>query len=632
MKKMKVLAVVLAAGLLLFSCASTRDLRQQDELTTYYSMVYQLGEKAFDPIAETHLGRGDRVLIVNVGQGYLGFGARYEYKVPDDAEGFSYDAFIEDHPLYIEYFENGIISSILNNKGVGFERMSLAPYAANYPAFLREGNLVFNTSMLNYEYWQDVKEEFGVNKVLIYSVNNVIEDPVNYIGVQSEFKFIDLDADGKVLYDEVVNLTSSDFPPEKEEYLHRFELIIPEAETEKFIAALEEKMSDAGISSMDAVLVKSDDIGLFGNYPMTVEDLVVEQVLANELSSSESLNILEKLFKRQYKTSYQLTNAVTGVNPFMGGDYSEFEKYYNTRYMLSYRVLWDEQTGKINEVNVNRGIVSLKEKALGIFIKVIDMSDDGNIILTHLLPVSDLSRLETNFLYRVFNQLSSQEQILASLESSLDFGAEDRSVVINKRMEIFKNYLINRSPSYEAIFGNFGSQKDSTILAEYDKVYKLFDEEKWTETKGDIYYIAASFLINSWAEEGLTHLMVSNGYQVQDKLESVYSRYLLSQKYDKPMIGSNPYLSPLLLQDWGQNIKQFYNIDKIVYFIGLEKNFENSGLISPDKLTGKSAAIEISQYYPILSDKFKNFMLSVLDVQNGNYVLNDNIDLSSGGN
>jgi len=98
------------------------------------------------------------------------------------------------------------------------------------------------------------------------------------------------------------------------------------------------------------------------------------------------------------------------------------------------------------------------------------------------------------------------------------------------------------------------------------------------------------------------------------------------------MLGSNPYLSPLLLHEWGQNIKQFYNVDKIVYFIGLEKNFENSGLISPEKVASASAAIEISQYYPILSDKFKNFMLSVLDVQSGNYVLNDNIDLSSGGN
>lgn len=629
MKKLKVLAVLIAACLLLFSCASTSE--QQDELTTYYSMVYQLGMEAFDTIAEEHLDRGDRVLIVNVGQGYLGFGGRYSYKTPDDAEGFSYDTFIADHPMYIEYFENGIINSILDNKGVGFERMSMAPYAANYPAFLRENNLIFNTSMLTYEYWADIKEEFGVNKVLIYSVNNVVEDPVNYIGAQSEFKFIDLDEDGKVLYNEVVNMTSSSFPPEKEEYLYRYELELPESETEKFIAALEDKMSDEGISSMDAILVKSDDISLFGNYPMTIEDLVVEQVLANELGAADSLDIIEKLFKRQYKNGTQLTNAVTGINPYMGGEYSEFEKYYGTRYMLNYRILWDEQTGEINDVNVNRGIASLREKVLGIFIKVVDMSDDGNIIMTHMLPI-DQSRLETTFLYRVYEQMSDEEQILASLESAVDFGAEDRTVVINKRMEIFKNYLIGSRPAYEAIFGNFGSNQNTTILTEYDKVYKLFDPVDWTKTKGDIYYIAASFLINSWAEEGLTHLMVSNGYQVQDKLESVYSRYLLGQKYDKPMVGSNPYLSPLLLQDWGQNIKHFYNVDKIIYFIGLEENFKNSGLISPDKLTGEAAAIELSQYYPVLSDKFKNFMLSVLDVQNGNYVLNDNIDLSAGGN
>lgn len=655
----KLLAAVLLCAL--FFATGCPTIKQAD-LSTYYSMVYQIGQEAFLPIAEEFIGSGDRVLIINAGQGFDGLTSRYEVeykKLPkreEDELSYTYNAYVKDHPFFVEYIESGFIDSIMEKGGIGFDRLEIPRYTADYVNQLRAEDYIFGTSLLKYDWWMEkpwpedepaedtgeeaagekapdptvLKENYNVSKVLIYSLHRVEEKGVDYVGMQLGMKLIDADNGGEILYDKIVNVVSRNYPDSRRVFLSRMHLDIPSGSVGNFGSELESVIGNEGIGpEIDAVLVKTDDIPFLGTYPITIEDFLIEQELSHKLGALDNFNVREKLYKRRYKKPFQFVNAVNHINPLRGGEYSEFENYYGTRYMLAYKVFWKEQTGEFEDWTDE--LVDLDEKILGVYVKLIDMSDKGRILMTHVIPIAPEQQLETNFLYRCFSRVNDLPFLLDEIEMSAAIGGDDRAVVINKRMEIFKNYLINNFPAYKSMYDTLGIKNESQILNHYDKIYMLFDEEKREDVKGDLYYIMAAHIMNGWFEEGITSYLVENGYMVHDKLESIYSRYLISYKFDGDWEGRDIFLSPIYLSEWGAKIKNFYNLDKVIYFIALEKAMPEADFITPENVTSETAARELAQFYPILSYGLEWFLFSVLDVNNGDYALNRNYNLEKGG-
>ncbi|MCP4176636.1 MAG: hypothetical protein GY756_02620, partial [bacterium] len=215
----------------------------------------------------------------------------------------------------------------------------------------------------------------------------------------------------------------------------------------------------------------------------------------------DKINILEKLSKRKYKEEWQLANAVFNINPFMGGEYSEFKNYYGTPYMFTYKTIWSEQTGKIKNTISDK--INLDDKILGVYLKLIDMEDSGRIVFSHFMPFTSEQNLKANFLYNCFTKVNSLENLVSVLDEQGVISDSEKSVIINERMEIFKHHLLSSKSEYDAIYNLFTSPKNISILEEYDKLYDLFDKKEAGKTKGDIYYILAVHLMNSWFEEGL---------------------------------------------------------------------------------------------------------------------------------
>jgi len=542
--------------------------------------------------------------------------------------------------------------------GIGFDRLEIPRYTADYVNQLRAEDYIFGTSLLKYDWWMEkpwpedepaedtgeeaagekapdptvLKENYNVSKVLIYSLHKVEQKGVDYVGMQLGMKLIDADNEGEILYNQIKNVYSSNFPDSRRIFLSRRYLELPPSSVDSFGSKLEGVINNEGLgfgTEIDAVLVKTDDIPFLGTYPITIEDFLIEQELSHKLGALDNFNVREKLYKRRYKKPFQFVNAVNHINPLRGGEYSEFENYYGTRYMLAYKVFWKEQTGEFEDWTDE--LVDLDEKILGVYVKLIDMSDKGRILMTHVIPIAPEQQLETNFLYRCFFRVNDLPFILDEIEMSAAMGGDDRAVIINKRMEIFKNYLIGNFPAYKAMYDTLSSRTEAQILEQYDKVYKLFDEEERKNVKGDVYYIMAAHIMNGWFEEGITSYLVDNGYMIHDKLESIYSRYLISYKFDGDWEGRDIFLSPLFLSEWGADIKNFYNLDKVIYFIALEKAMPEADFITPENVTSETTARELAQFYPILSYGLEWFLFSVLDVNNGDYALNRNYNLEKGG-
>lgn len=652
---MKKFLLLLLAGVLvlLFGCVTQSE--QQYDLSAYYSMVYGIGQDAFQPIAEEYLDEGDRVLIVNIDQGFSVLGMRYQVLPKPDSDPeldpYEYNQYLADHPFFIEYMENGFINSFLVNGGIGFDRMELARQMGDYIGWLRDEKIVFNTSRLSYDWWEELREDFDITKVLLYSVHNIVAKDTEYIGMQLGLTFLDVEKNGKILYDRVENVVSSNFPDNKRVYLPKLYLEIPKDSISGFNDRLEEVLLEEGIvlesdlgaaeeegddapsagslSGIDAILVKGDDIPELGTYPITKEDFVIEKELLDKLGQLPGLNLLEKLYPRRYKTSFQFINAVNHINPFRGGEYAEFEQYYGAKYMLEYKVLWAEQTGKIENVTTEN--IPLDGKVLGVYLKLIDMTEKGRILLTHFLPIGSAQDLQENFLYKCFTRVNDLPFLQEAIEEVYALGEEDNAAIINKRMEIYKNYLISNFPAYRGMIGMLESAHNGEVLTHYDKIYKLFDEEERSKVKGDIYYVMAGHIVNAWIEEGLTDFLVRQGYRIYDKLESIYSRYLLTYRWGGGEVDDDIFLSPIKLADWGADIKNFYDLDKIIYFIGMEKAVPDTAFITPDSVTSEATAIELSQFYPILSPQIERLLFSVLDVNNGDYSLNKNFSIEKGG-
>lgn len=636
---MRKLAIsIIAVLILLTSCTSV----QQNEISSYYSMIYDIGYDAFNPMAEQYIETGDRVLIVSMGQGFDGTIGRYSYKLEEGAEAFALNKYLADRPFFTEYFEKGIVKSIIENQGRGFEKLQLPPPSSD-PAlesgtlstwsladwYINE-DLIFNTNPLDFDNWDDLKKKYNVNKIMMYTVNNIVEKDNDYIGIQVGIKLIDVDEKGVVLTDSIDNVVSLDYPDDKLKYLTRYNLDVPGDSLTAFETKLSEVLSDEGIrGGLDAVMIKNDDIQTLGNYPVTIEDFILEQTLTTSLGSSESINILEKLAKRHYKKNWQLSNAIFNLNPFMGGEYSEFEGYYNTQYMLSYKTLFAEQSGEFDDISMDQ--LNLNQKILGVHLKLIDMADHGRIVFSHFLPLATQADLDENFLYKSYTRVNELQEVVAAIEEQSVVSDSEKTVVINERMEIFKHHLLGSNSAYETMYGLFNNPKNANILTEYDKLYKLLDFDTANQTSGDIYYIMATHVMNSWFEEGLSDLLVNNGYYVVDKLESFYSRYLITEKYSKGGNAStNIFLSPLLLEEWGSDIKDVYDIDKILYYIPMEKAIKDGDFVTPETVASQTTSGEISQYYPILSYELQKMLLSILDIQTGDYLFNRNFDLEGG--
>ncbi len=644
MKKYAFFLICLPLTLFLLAGCVTK--KPQIEIASYYSMVFELGFDAFQPIAEEHVEAGDRVLIVNTGQWFEDLGRRFELKDEkklkkkgDEEEVTVYDTveYMYDHPFFTEYLENGFINSILANQGKGFERLAKTDYMVNYRQELRRNSYIFNTSLLDYDSWEDIEEEFDVNKILLYSVRKVVDKNLDYIGVQLWMKFIDMDRSGRILWDGVINATSRDYPEDLIVLLDRMTIDFAEQVLAEFESGLEEKIIDEDLGlPLDTVLVKIDDIPAFGSYPITEEDFVLEQQLTAVLTNLEGINVLEKLYKRRYKEGWQLTSAVFHINPFLGGDYREFQNYYGTRYMIGYKTLWAEQKGEIEEITADT--IKLNEKILGVQLKLIDMAENGRIIYTHFMPLGSDEALNKNFLYNCYKKVNSLSFIVEAVEEAGIVSEEEKMAIINMRMEVFKNFLINSSTAYEAMYEMFAVgdeekflEQEKAILEHYEKIYWLFDPEKQEKVKNHLYYIMAAHIVNAWFEEGLNHLFVENGYTVNEKLESIYARYLIQKKYKEEGMDESIFLSPLLLREWGENIKNFYDIDKVIYYIALERQVPDVEFPTAEALGKGVRAAEISQYYPILSYELSRFLLTVLDVRTGDYVFNRNFDLIKGG-
>ncbi len=654
MKMIRVVMIfALPAIVLLAGCVTVK----QNDLSAYYSMVHQIGRDAVQPLAEENLGDGDRVLIIHTGPGFSGVGGRYYVDVKkaetiEDEKPYAYNTYMQDYPYFIEYIENGFINSIMDSGGIGFERIEFPGYMRDYVGELLAEDYIFNTSLLEYDWWIDLKEKYDADKILLYSVHNIVQKGVEYMGIQLGMTFIDVNAGGQILYDGVENVVSGGFPESKRVMLRRFFLDIPGDSVTAFEqdlqAVIEEEnlLEEEGIpaafgdeeeetftlrqSGIDVVLVKVDDIPFLGSYPITSEDFIIEKELASKLGALDNLNVMEKLYKRRYKTNFQLVNAVNYINPFRGGEYSEFQNYYGTRYMLAYKVLFGEQTGKYEDTRDE--LIDLQEKILGIYVKLIDMSDQGRILLTHFIPVASDQVLNNNFLYKSFTKVNDLPYITAAIEENFAISREEEhSTIINKRMEVFRNYLIRNFPAYGAMIDKLNTDKNSDLLKEYDTIYKLFDEEEREKVKGEIYYIMAAHIMNGWFEEGITDYLVSGGYIIHEKLESIYSRYLLDYRFNGSVVDDDIFLSPMKLRRWGTDIKNFYNLDKVIYFIALEKNVPEAGFITPENVTSETAAAELSQFYPILSHQLEWLLFSVLDVGNGDYGLNRNFNLERGG-
>ena len=638
MKKYPVLIIGILLAVL-FGCTTPSKL--QTDLSTYYNMVYKIGQDACTPIAESFLEEQDRVLILHTGQGFEGVGARYwvDEKNPEEPDGdpYEYDRYMADYPYFIEYIEDGFINSVMEYGGVGFERMKLPYYMNDYVNQLLENDYIFNTSILEYNWWEELADEFDVDKVLVYDLHNIIQKDVDYMGVQLGMKFIDVANGGRVLYDSIDNVYSSGFPDSKKTLLRKFFLEIPGDAVEAFGGEVQNVIDDEGLDAdggLDVVLVKTDDIPSLGSYPITQEDFYVEMEMNRKLGGLENLNVLEKLYKRQYKADFQLINAVNHINPFRGGEYSEFENYYGTPYMLAYKVLFDQQTGKYDDTKDVE--IDLKEKILGIYVKLIDMSDKGRILLTHFIPLTTQQKLDGNFLYTCFTKMNNLDQIGTAIDENFALSPEeDHAVLINKRMEIFRNYLIREFPAYKSMFGTVNSNVSADILKEYDLIYKLFNIEERDKVKGDIYYIMAAHLMNGWFEEGITDYLVRNGYMIHEKLESLYSRYLITYNWGGSNVDDDIFLSPIKLKQWDaddeNDINNFYGLQKVIYFIPMEKKVAGSDYITPDKVTSEATAIELSQFYPNLSHQLEWLLFSVLDVQKGDYSLNRNFNIAEGG-
>jgi hypothetical protein len=556
---------------------------------------------------------------------------------------FSIASFSHANPYFIDSFESGLLRAVLKKQAKGFERLETAAadqdkLKENLAKFLDDhenGRIVFGTNPLDFVTWKDMQKKYSVTKLLMYSVDNVIVSGTDYIGMQAAFRFIDIARGGRVLWCGTKTMTSEKFPPEKVPFLGAVRLTLSPQLSSGQKDAFTQALKNQGVKlPASAVLVKIDDIPVFGTYPVTREDFAVENALQGLFSSVPGLTVVEKLHKRLYRQPWQMAYSVHYVTPLLGGDYSEFQNYYGARFMIGYRVLWKELEG----VQTIQGSTDLElaGKMLGIYVKIVDMGDNGRTILSTFVPLASDAELNRSVLYRCYARTKALGSVASALRDSGVITDATRTLLVNRRMEIANNYIGEGTSTESFILGRLPAKDQKTVMMSYFDVYEVlrtFGEKKdqkeapppaqGTEGKApketldqtqELNLFMAVNLMQAWFEDGLCTALTEGDAAPNEKLESLYSRYFLTRSA-APKEASEEllYLSPLLLSRWGQMLKGFYNVDKLVYFSLLETGTPSSPFI---KIPVSSP---LARFFPLVSDEPDSLQVSVVNVGTGDY-------------
>jgi len=542
-----------------------------------------------------------------------------------DAESFQPEKYLEEHPYFLDYIEKGFIKSIINQRGRTYEKLSLPSFKTDYLQSLINEKLVFNTNPLDLNSWQSLEDQYSVevDKLLLYSVVGVIEDDGGYLGIELAVKLIDVDDNGKVLWEDTQVVFSEQFPDEKKIFLTPLTLDFEESliseKSEKYAEQLEAQELSPGL---DVVLLKIDDIPLFGRYPITQEDFIIEQSISRFIGETEAFSVIDKLVERKYKEYFQYDTAVFYTNPYLGGDYSEFENYYGTQYMLAYRIMWKDQWG-VNFFDENG--TGLEDHIIGIYLKLIDMNT-SEIVLTDFIPTSSSEELNESFLYNCFQAANLDDAILTQLSSRTLINNNENVVLINKRMEVLSNYLITDRFNKPSLTKELDILTNSELSQLYHDVYKQFiipESKSVVKAENEQNYILAVQIVNSWFEEGLTTSLVNAGFSFIEKIESQYSRYTLTETDSESFARNTVILSPIQVDAWSNLIKGIYNIDKIIYYSPLESISDETFHIDPPLAKG------VNTYIPKISDTLEWFLFTILDTKTGSFVFDSKLDISN---
>ncbi|MGA2641023.1 MAG: hypothetical protein ABSG21_08970 [Spirochaetia bacterium] len=560
---------------------------------------------------------------------------------------FSLTEFVHANPYFIDSFESGLLRAVLKKQAKGFERLesaaadqgNLKDRLAQFTKDHGEGRIVFGTNPLDFVAWKDMQKKYSVSKLLMYSVDNVIVSGTDYIGMQAAFRLVDIARGGRLLWSGTKTMTSEKFPPEKVPFLGAVRLTLPQQVTGGQRDAFGQALKDQGVKlPASAVLMKIDDIPVFGTYPVTREDFAVENALQGLFSSIPGLTVVEKLYKRQYRQPWQMAHSVHYVTPLLGGDYNEFQNYYGARYMIGYRVLWKDLQG----VQVIQGDkdLELSGKLLGIYVKVVDMGDSGRIILSDFIPLASDSDLDRSVLYRCYGRTKALAVVPSALRDSGVITDTTRVLLVNRRMEIANNYIGEGTAAEGFITGRMlpPDQKpvtQKTVMMSYFNVYEVlrtFGEKKekkatplpaqggaaapkeTIDQTQELNLTMAVNLMQSWFEDGLCTALTAGDAAPNEKLESLYSRYFVVRSAaPKEPSEELLYLSPLLLSRWGQVLKGFYNVDKLVYFSLLETRTPSSPYI---KIPISSP---LARFFPLVSTQPDSLQVSVVNIATGDY-------------
>nr|HPO50549.1 hypothetical protein [Spirochaetota bacterium] len=287
------------------SCVTYKSLTD----TSFYSMIYACSSEAIKKSEVIKkLEKNDRVMIINVNGLYDEIPARFEDNLDYNYEKTDYISLVKKWPHTITMIENGFNQGLLNEYSDfgGFEKIENAMYdkgdiPRDYKKWIKENNYVFNTSPFSNEFLKRMSRVHGVTKILFYRIDGAVLSNVfldgeyinspKYFGGLYYFKLIDIKNlssqesksakdQVKLLYSGYVTSKSGDFPEKQLSNISIDNFPVGNNIKEKLIERLLEIDSN-----LNVVLLKEDDIGIFGNYPITKEDFFIEDVIASNLAS-----------------------------------------------------------------------------------------------------------------------------------------------------------------------------------------------------------------------------------------------------------------------------------------------------------------------------------------------------------
>jgi len=202
---------------------------------------------------------------------------------------FSLSDFSARYPYFIDSLESGMQAAVLGKQARGFERLRSVAIDDAALTSLQIGDLVFGTNVLNLALWkeiQDTNKPNPIQKVLLYSVDNALVEGSGAIAFQLSLRLVDVVKAGQILWSGSRALSSTSFPAAQIPTVGNVGLSVRVelmgAPRDGILRALR----DAGFKTGDrAVLLKIDDIPVFGTYPVTREDYLVERTLEGYFST-----------------------------------------------------------------------------------------------------------------------------------------------------------------------------------------------------------------------------------------------------------------------------------------------------------------------------------------------------------